>query len=78
MANCRYSGHAREQMVRRQVPAGDVEYVLDHFHTRRPALPRVNARPAEIYIGIVDGRDLKVYVEIGSRPPYVKTVAWVR
>ena len=73
---CTYSRHARDQMSRRAVPEDAVVYVLAHYHTRRPAEPRVNARAAGIYIGTYQGRDLKVYVEIGTNPPFVKTVAW--
>ena len=76
-APCSYSFHAREQMGRRGVAEEAVEHVLDRYHTRIPAEPRVPARPAEIFIGTYDGRELKVYVEIGTKPPYVKTVAWV-
>jgi hypothetical protein len=65
-------------MLRRGIPDDAVEHVLTHYDTRRPALPRVNAKPAEIYIGRYEGRSLKVYVEIGSTPPKVKTVAWSR
>ena len=73
---CTYTNHARDQMARRQVPADAVEYVLVHYDTHFPAQPRVNAKPAEIYIGTYEGRRLRVYVEIGTSPPKVKTVAW--
>ena len=65
-------------MRRRHVSQEAVSFVLINFHTVRPAQPRVRARPAEIYIGTYDERELKVYVEIGSQPPLVKTVAWIR
>ena len=74
---CTYTGHAREQMQRRRINNDAVEWVLVHFDVRVPAQPRVNARPAEIFIGLFDGRRLRVYVEIGTMPPRVKTVAWV-
>lgn len=75
---CIYSWHAEEQMLRRAVSRDAVEYVLIHYHTHLPAQPRVNAKPAEIYIGEYGGRNLRVYVQIGTNPPFVKTVAWVR
>lgn len=73
---CTYTGHARQQMARRRVPEAAVEHVLLNFETRRPAQPRLDAKPAEIFIGQFRGRRLKVYVEIGTAPPKVKTVAW--
>ena len=76
MTPCTYTGHAREQMVRRQVPDEAVEFILIHYDTHRPAQPRVHAKPAEIYIGTYQNRRLRVYVEIGTSPPKVKTVAW--
>lgn len=76
MTPCTYTGHAREQMRKRKVPADGVEFVLANYDVHRPAQPRVNVKPAEIYIGTYAGRRLKVYVEIGTVPPKVKTVAW--
>jgi len=73
---CTYKDHAREQMARRRVPEEAVEYVLVQYDTRLPAQPRVSAKPAEIYIGTYEGRRQRVYVEIGTNPPKVKTVAW--
>ena len=73
---CTYTGHAREQMRRRRVTAEGVEHVLANYDTHRPAQPRVGAKPADIYIGTYAGKRLKVYVEIGTSPPKVKTVAW--
>lgn len=64
-------------MARRQVSDDAVEYVLQHYDTHMPAQPRVKAKPAEIFIGSYRNRRLKVYVEIGTDPPKVKTVAWV-
>lgn len=76
VAPCTYTGHAREQMRRRKVTAEGVAYVLANYDTHRPAQPRVGVKPAEIYIGTYAGRRLKVYVEIGTAPPKIKTVAW--
>jgi hypothetical protein len=60
----------------RDVSREAIEHVLVHYDERRPAQPRVNAKPAEIFSGAYQGRRLKVYVEIDSDPPYIKTVAW--
>lgn len=76
VAPCTYTGHAREQMARRGISYDAVEYVLIHYTSRVPAQPRVNAKPAEIYMGTFQDRPLWVYVEIGSNPPKVKTAAW--
>jgi hypothetical protein len=64
-------------MRRRGVQERDVEYLLENYDTRLPARPLQGAAPAEILVGEVGGRRLRVYVEIGSSPPRVKTVAWV-
>ncbi len=50
--------------------------VLDHYHTSRPAPRREGARPAIIYVGEYEGRNLKVYVVRDSDPPQVSTVVW--
>ncbi|MBI5949925.1 MAG: DUF4258 domain-containing protein [Chloroflexi bacterium] len=63
-------------MRARRISEDGVEYVLANYDTRRPAQPRVNAAPAEIYIGTYRGRRLRVYVEIDTDPPRVKTAAW--
>jgi hypothetical protein len=70
------TGHAREQMSLRAVNEQQIRSVLLNYDIRRPAEPRRGAKPAEIYVGKVGGRTLRVYVEIGSSPPLVKTVAW--
>lgn len=74
--NIRYTTHARSRMGRRQVPEEAVEWVMEHHHSRFPARPLANARPSEILVGDFQGRQLRVYVEIDSDPPLVKTVAW--
>jgi hypothetical protein len=66
--------YARRRMAQRGISEEAVQWVVRHYHTRRPA-PR-RGTPAEIFIGDYDGRDLKVYVRKGSNPPYVKTVVW--
>ncbi len=63
-------------MKSRGVTEEGVEHVLVHYHKSSPAQPRVQAKPAHIYVGDYEGRPLKVYVEEGTDPPLVKTVAW--
>ncbi len=63
-------------MRRRKVPFEAISYVLENYVIRRPAPPRDAARPAEILIGEFEGRTLRVYVERGTDPPMIKTVAW--
>jgi hypothetical protein len=63
-------------MRRRGITPEAVEHVLARYDERRPAQPRARARPAEIFSGPYGGRRLKVYVEIGSDAPFVKTAAW--
>jgi hypothetical protein len=61
----------------RGVTEENVERVLHDYHTSYPAepLPRQSIG-AIVYVGTIDGRDLKVYVEEASDPPLVRTVAW--
>ena len=72
----RLTRHARDQMERRGISEEAIDYVLEHYDTRVPAGPRPGSDPATIYTGKWDGRPLRVYVESGSSPPRVKTVAW--
>lgn len=73
----RYTDHAREQMEDRDVSEARVERALVTYHTSLPArrLPNDPIGATE-YIATIDGRTLKVYIENGSRPPLVRTVAW--
>ena len=71
-----YTGHARDQMRERQIQESDIEQVLTNYDIHRPAPSRGAAKPAEIYVGQVRGRRLKVYVERGSNPRKIKTAAW--
>ena len=72
-----YDGHARLRMRLRGITEAQVELVLAEYHTSYPAEPLPGRRVrALVYVGLVDGRDLKVYVEEGSYPPYVATVVW--
>ena len=73
----RYLPYTRWRMEVRNITEADVEYVLEHYDSRRPAPPyRQAVRPSEIFIGAVRGRRLKVYVERGSNPPLIKTAVW--
>jgi hypothetical protein len=63
-------------MRRRRIPDAAIEHVLASYHTRRPAPPRDAAKPADILVGDYEGRRLKVYVERGVDPPFVKTAVW--
>lgn len=72
----RLTSHARQRMGQRGIPEAAVDAVLQHYHTSRPAGPRQGAKPAVIYIGEWEDRDLRVYVERDSNPPKVTTVAW--
>jgi len=71
-----FTRHARTQMRRRGVSQDQVLVVLASYHTRQPAPTRPPAPEADILVGAVGGRALKVYVERGSNPPLLKTVAW--
>ena len=71
-----YTDHARKQMRRRKVPDEAVDWVLEHYHTRRPAPRREGALPTEIYVGAYSERNLKVYVERDTNPMLVTTVVW--
>jgi len=62
--------HVRERLSERNVPEGAVDWVLNHYHSSR------SARRSTIYIVVVNGRNLRVYVRTGSNPPRVTTVAW--
>jgi hypothetical protein len=63
-------------MRQRDISDDAVARVLSDYHTSRPAPFRPGARPAIIYIGEHEGRDLKVYVVRDDDPPLVTTVAW--
>ena len=72
-----YQDHARRRMGRRKITDVQVETVLNQWHTSYPAEPLPH-RPyrSTVYVGTVDGRELKVYVLEGSDPPHVMTAAW--
>ena len=64
-------------MRRRRITKEQVEHVLAYYHTSHPAqpLPHTTERSV-VYVGTVDGRELRVYVLKDSNPSYVKTAAW--
>ena len=62
----------------RKIPKAAVEAVIANPEHRRPAELLPDDRPAEILFGTYDGRRLKVYVEFGRTPTYVKTTCWTR
>ena len=64
-------------MRTKHITEAQVERALAAYHTLYPdePLPHTPVR-AIIYIGTVAGRDLKVYVQEHSDPPYVLTVTW--
>ena len=72
-----YDPHAELQMRRRKVSRSQVLEVLRNYHTSHPAEPlRHSPLRSMIYMGTVQGRELKVYIRDGSSPVYVTTVAW--
>ena len=68
--------HALARMRERGVPDEAVTRVLDAPMIQRPAGSRRGAPPADILIGLYEGRRLRVYVERNSSPPRVKSAAW--
>jgi hypothetical protein len=62
-------------MQDRDIPEAAISSVIDDHHTRQPA-PRGRGTPAQILIGEVSGRDLKVYAEMDSNPIMIKTAVW--
>lgn len=74
---CTFEPHARTQMQTRGISAEQVRQALASFHTSYPAEPLAHtAVRSVVYIGTVGGRDLKVYVLVGSEPPHVTTAVW--
>lgn len=71
-----YRDHAEDMLRERGIPREAVEWVLVHYHTRRPAPSRPPAGPTDILVGAFEGRELKVYVVRDSNPPIVKTSVW--
>lgn len=72
-----YHPHARDRMMDFGISERQVRIALEAHHTRIPAAA-LSGRSfrSTIYIGTVDGRDLKVYIEDGSDPPLVRTISW--
>ncbi len=74
-----FHAHARVGMRTRRITEDQVRRALATYHTRVPAepLPYLTVQ-AIVYVATIGGRDLKVYVEAGSDPLYVRRVAWKR
>lgn len=76
-AGITYEPHALAQMQARGITRAQVQSALAAYHTSYPAEPLPHsALRSMVYIGAVDGRDLKVYVRTGSNPPHVTTTVW--
>ena len=73
----RIAGHTPSRMRTRNVTEDQIHRVLAEYHTSYPAepLPHTPYR-CTLYVGTVDGRQLKVYVQDDTHPPVVRTVAW--
>jgi hypothetical protein len=63
-------------MRRRDLPDEAVDMVLSNPTLVRPGAPPKRGLPSNVYHGVYEGRPLKVYVEIGSDPPKVKSAVW--
>ena len=68
--------YVRVRMVERGVTEEAIDWVLENYHTSRPAGSRPGSKPSVIYVGDWEGRNLRIYVERDSDPPKIKTVAW--
>ncbi len=55
-------------MGQRGVSDAAVSWVLANFDLARPAPTRGSAPPTTIYGGIFEGREVRVYVDDGTRP----------
>jgi len=71
-----FTWHAERQLQRRKVPREAVADVLENYHTSRPTPRRDGALLTVIYVGDIEGRNLKVYVIRDSSPTKVVTVVW--
>lgn len=68
--------HAQRQAHKRDITFEDVDFVLEHFDARRAARIIPARQPSEYFVATVRGNRLRVYVEEGSEPMMVTTVAW--
>ena len=71
-----FNPHVRERMELRGITEEAIDSVLVNYHTSHPAAPQQGVKPAVIFTGTYQGRELQVYVERDSNPAYVKTAAW--
>ena len=67
--------HAQRQAHKRDITFEDVDFVLEHFDARRAARTIPARQPSEYLVATVRG-NLRVYMEVGSEPMMVTTVAW--
>ena len=63
-------------MQGRIIPEEAIDWVLEHYDTRRPAHPIPGRPPSDILVGEYQGRRLKVYVRRDVIPFYVTTTVW--
>jgi hypothetical protein len=69
------TAHAYQRMRRWSITWEMINEVLDHPDEIRPAPRLPGRRPAIIYIAALDNNRIRVYVESGSDPLAVVTVA---
>lgn len=69
--------HLRRRMQQRSISHAQIMQALRAHTLTYPAGP-LRGQPSDsiIYVAGVDGRELKVYVERDSSPPYVRTAVW--
>jgi hypothetical protein len=63
-------------MRERKISSEQVLQALRDWTRTWEAPPSGRPIISQIYVGKVNGRDLRVYVEPASNPVYVTTVAW--
>lgn len=68
--------HVHQRMQERGISEDAIRWILANYHTQRPTGTRRGTKPAVIFVGAWGGRNLRVYVERGSQPPRIMTVAW--
>jgi hypothetical protein len=77
MTGIDYHPHARTRMRRRGISEAQVEQAPATYDTTYPAQPLPGRKfRSTVYVATVDDRRLRVYVEQGRSPTYVRTVAW--
>lgn len=72
-----FNAHTRYRLRMRRISEEQIRRVLVTFQMSYPAEPLPGASYRSIvYIGFVDGRELKVYVREDSDPPEITSVSW--